>query len=343
MPTNLTSVHFFIFDDLSFKITMTIVTVNIVAFVGTISIFGIASNVINILVFSEQGFSETTNISYTALACSDLLTLMSTLCLSIFWNPLFLNSGLPLVFTQIQMAFAALPNACFSSITGLVTAFTSFERCLCVVWPLKVKSILTSTVTVIVIISFYLVMLLTMISVYSTFTLGWRPEPRTNRTLLGVIFVQNTEIISNISYLLHSVIQLLAFCAVSVCTVTLVVCLRLKTAWRTQQAEAQNAAKKATKRQDKAIKMVIFIAAAYVVGQLPTVVSFAVTVPYPSFGPLGKYRNFFIVYWSFSVLFGVLKSSVNLLVYYVMSSKFRQTCNQMLSLLLSSRIANYNE
>ncbi|CAG5116581.1 unnamed protein product [Candidula unifasciata] len=336
MPTNLTCVNCFIFDDLSIKITMTIVTVNIVAFGGTISMFGIASNVINIQVFIKQGFSETTNISYTALACSDLLTLMSTLCLSIFWNPLFLNSGLPLVFSQIQMAFAALPNACFSSITGLVTAFTTLERCMCVVWPLKVKSILTSTVTVIFIFSICLVMFLTMISVYSTFTLGWRSEPWTNRTLLGVRFFQNNEIIVNISYLLHSVTQLLAFCAVSVCTVTLVVCLRLRTIWRTQQAQTQNAIRKATKRHDKAMKMVIFIAAAYVVSQLPIIVSFAVSVPYPSFGPLGRYKNIFIVYWSFCVLFGVLKSSINLLVYYVMSSKFRQTCDRMLSLLLST-------
>ncbi|CAG5116583.1 unnamed protein product, partial [Candidula unifasciata] len=112
-------------------------TVNIVALVGIISMCGIACNVVNILVFCKQGFSETTNISYTALASSDLLSLMISLCLSIFWNPLLLNSRLPIVFLDIQTVFLVLPYACFSKITGLVTAFATFERCLCVVWPLK--------------------------------------------------------------------------------------------------------------------------------------------------------------------------------------------------------------
>ncbi|CAG5116582.1 unnamed protein product [Candidula unifasciata] len=334
MSTNSTAVYLSAPDDLSIETTTTIVTVNIVALVGVISIFGIACNIINILVFCKQGFSETTNISYTALAISDLLSLINSWCLSVFWNPWFLNSGLPVVFFDIQTVFATWPYACFSRINGLVTAFVTFERCLCVVWPLQVKRILTSTVTIIVLISIYFIMCLVMVPVYSISTLGWRSEPWTNMTLLGVIMGENAELISNISYTVQSATQLFAFFTVSVCTATLIACLKQNTKWRAKQSTTQNAIKKVIKRQSKAIKMVTLIAATYVISQLPTIISLAVTVLYSDFGPVGRYKNLFLAFWTFLLVCGVLNSTVNLVVYYVMSSKFRQSCNQILSKLL---------
>ncbi|CAG5116584.1 unnamed protein product [Candidula unifasciata] len=316
---------------------MTSVTATIAALAGAISMIGIASNLISILVFMKQGVLENTNISYTALAISDLLSLVATLCLSIFWNQWFLNSGLSPEFIETEAAFASLPYACFSRITGLVTAFITFERCMCVVWPLKVKRILTSAVTTMFIVSMYFIMCLTMVPVYSTLTLGWRFDPWTNMTFLRVFSGENASIISDISFLLHVVIQLAAFFAVLIFTVALVFCLRQKAAWRTQQTKAQNAIKNATK-QEKAIKMVIMIAATYVACYLPPVVGITLTVLYPHFSPLGKYKNIFFVFWSLFVLFGALNSSVNLLVYYVMSSKFRRTCQKMLALLRKAEL-----
>ncbi|CAG5131889.1 unnamed protein product [Candidula unifasciata] len=405
MSTDFTDVYLPIFDDLSKETMTTIVTINIVALVGVISMFGIACNVINILVFCKQGFSETTNISYTALAISDLLTLVTTMCLSFLWNPLFLNSGLPLVFKDIQMTFAALSYACFTNITGMVTAFATFERCMCVVWPLKLKcsfrrlhkftvlsmfGIACNIVNILVFckqgfsettnISYTALAISDLLTLVATLCLSifWNPLFLNSglplvfidiqmtfaslpyacfstitgmvtafatferclcvvwplRTLLGVTFVENTELISNTSYILHSALQLVAFFAVLLFTVTLIVCLRQMTAWRILQSKTQNAAKKATKRQDKAIKMITLIAATYVATFFPTIIGLVVTVPYPSFGPTGRYKNIFFAVWSLSILFSVVNSSTNLFVYYVMSSKFRLTCYQMLSRLL---------
>ncbi|CAG5116579.1 unnamed protein product, partial [Candidula unifasciata] len=259
---------------------------------------------------------------------SDLLSLVASLFLSIFWNPLFINAGLPIVFVDIQAAFATWPYGCFGRITGWVTAFITFERCLCVVWPLKVKRIITSKVIIVVILSICLTMFFTMVPLYATSPLGWISFPG-NTTLLGSFITSSTELSASVSYTTHAVIQLCCFFAVLVFTAGLTIRLRQKTRWRNKLTSTQSSTSKSTQREDKAIKMVTLIATIYVVCYLPTITFLIGTVLHPGFNAKGDYKNVFFSAWSFVILCGVVNSSVNLFVYHHMSSKFRKTCDEV--------------
>ncbi|GFR82205.1 chemosensory receptor A [Elysia marginata] len=109
------------------------------------SLFGLMSNISNIIVYTKMGFSKTTNISLVALSGCDLLVSLSMLFVIISNSPFFATfTRLPSRDYMKEIIY--LGAAVLYSSLGLgacVTAILSTERCLAVVLPLKVKSLVT--------------------------------------------------------------------------------------------------------------------------------------------------------------------------------------------------------
>ncbi|XP_059151269.1 uncharacterized protein LOC131937681 [Physella acuta] len=78
-----------------------------------LSIVGVAGNIISIVVFSQQGYRETTNISLTALALSDIGAILTLQTYSIMSNPFMLNADVnfdPVDFTLNYIGWIKSPN-----------------------------------------------------------------------------------------------------------------------------------------------------------------------------------------------------------------------------------------
>ena len=112
--------------------------VNDFALCAFISLFGVFTNTANIIVYSRMGFSESSNINFFALSLIDFLVSLVTWLLKLLYSPVFkeLSTGPTTTMVAVALSPAMMVTVCGSAMT---TALISTERCLCVVFPLKVR------------------------------------------------------------------------------------------------------------------------------------------------------------------------------------------------------------
>ncbi|XP_005100339.1 allatostatin-A receptor-like [Aplysia californica] len=267
--------------------------VNFAIICEIIDVFGTVTNIINIIVFVKLGFSDPVNVS--------LLGMM------------YLTAG--------------WPHVTFTRITAWITAFITFERCLCIALPLKVKNIITPKRVVIVIVFLSITLITSVSPVYYVNRIGPKFSPIRNRTVIGLLFTEDREEVEAISFAVNNVIvPFCAFFVVIVCTVTLVVKLRSKTKWRKETASAGKS-DNFSSRDQKVTKMVTMISTLFIVCFTPVSVMFIGMTVEPELSVDGQYRNLFFILFSFGYILESTNSALNIFIYYEMSSKYRTVFN----------------
>ncbi|GFO47674.1 chemosensory receptor a [Plakobranchus ocellatus] len=208
-----------------------------------INICAIIANSLSIAVFVKLGFSEPSNISLTALAICDL-----TLAVLLTWNNLcfwltYHNVRLPFHGVNVSFLTGGDQWAFLSSTVAWITAFISFERCLCILFPLKVRRLITPGGTFVVILIIILFTFCPSFFIYIRYKFVWVFNPYLNITILNTIPV-NSEfaiLFEKIYLVICGVIQpLLAFSIVLICTVLLVLQLRKISSWRLSFTSAKS-------------------------------------------------------------------------------------------------------
>ena len=118
-----------------------VVTINMAILSQIISVFGVVANIINIVVFIKQGFGEAMTVTLTGLAVADLGTVTCQVWLSICWNPWFHYERLSLPFRPLHIEYLSAGHPRLSSVrvSAWILALATFERCLCITIPFKVR------------------------------------------------------------------------------------------------------------------------------------------------------------------------------------------------------------
>ncbi|KAK0056195.1 growth hormone secretagogue receptor type 1 [Biomphalaria pfeifferi] len=303
---------------------------NYVVICNILSVFGIFSNIINIIVFCRQGLNSTVNISFLAMAVSDLCSFVTLLWFNVCVNPLFVNSDVPMDSSEVQHLTGGFPHNCFMRITCWITVYITAERCLCIVSPLKVKRIITTKRATLIIVGIYIIMIASLLPEYTTMYIGWKEYPEMNRSLLGLIRTKENDKVSGLTFLLYAIYILVSFFALIFFTTILVVKLKQKTKWREESTFGNKQSNTISNRDKKTIRMVIMIAAVLIFCYLPSVLLSAAGFIVPGFFDVGQYSNVFFVTWSFAFVLDSINSSVNIILYYTMSSKYRQTLHEII-------------
>ncbi|GFO20619.1 chemosensory receptor a [Plakobranchus ocellatus] len=306
-----------------------------------INICAIVANVLSISVFVKLGFSEPSNISLTALAICDF-----TLAVLYTWN----NLGFWLTYHNVRLPFhgASVTSytgghqwAFLSSTVAWITAFISFERCLCILFPLKVKRLITPRSTFVAMLIIIVLTFCPSFLIYIRYKFVWVFNPYLNITILNTIPV-NSELailFEKISIVICGVIQpILAFSIVLICTVLLVVQLRKMSYWRLSVTSAKSqrvqpeensaaslSASKAriSQKEERLVRMVVAIATLFIASYFPTCIMLFCYVVFNEFNQFGIYRRLYIVSGYVTSLGQPISGSINILIYYKMASKFR--------------------
>ncbi|CAG5115884.1 unnamed protein product [Candidula unifasciata] len=294
--------------------------VNYVIITGPVSLIGIIFNIINIIVFIKIGFKETVNISFLALSIADLCSLIPLIWMSICSNPLVptQSGGMD---NQAVQVIVGWPHVCFSRISGGLTAYITFERYLCVAIPLKIKRIITPRKTVVIVLIIFIITIVGIMPEYFSFWL----HPYVNAdnvTLTGMIYYHHGREIENYVLSFAAFCQLSCFIVVILSTGGLVHTLRVKSKWRqsTSQFSKNN---KAPARDRKTVLMIISISVIFIISYLPLSVSLVGMTTCKEYSIQGRYNNLVIGTATFFLCLESINSSVNIFVYYNMSSKFR--------------------
>ena len=176
------------------------------------------------------------------------------------------------------------------------------------------------------------------------FPMGWKFDPRQNRTILGILPATNkTVLVLHDIYVLviSTFLSFITFFAVVLCTILLSLSLQKSKAWRdaNKNSTSIDSPEKAEKgpesiekqsKETRAVKMVICITTVFIVTNIPSCVHMVAVMAIPGFTPFGRYAKVFDV--SGMPIFGLnsVNSGANLIIYYRMSQKFRLAVNGLL-------------
>ncbi|GFO35305.1 chemosensory receptor a [Plakobranchus ocellatus] len=320
-----------------------------------INICAIIANSLSIAVFVKLGFSEPSNISLTALAvCDFTLAVLYTWGNLCFWLT-YHNVRLPFHSVNVTTLIGGVQWPFLSSTVAWITAFISFERCLCILVPLKLRRLITPRGTFAAMLIIILLTFCPSFFTYIRYKFVWVFNPYLNRTILDTIPV-NSELailFEKISIAICGVIQpLLAFAIVLICTVVLVFQLRKISSWRMSVTSAKRqrvqpeenpaasssvAEARISQKEERLVRMVVAIATIFIVSYFPTCIMLLCYVVFDELNIFGVYRRLSIVSSYITTLGQPISGSVNILIYYKMASKFRSVFRRLVRLDLQEQ------
>lgn len=296
---------------------------------GIVSLFGIIANIINMTIYFKQGLKTTINISFYSMAISDLGSQVFQQLCNVYNNPLFVNLDLPIVYIDFQYITTAVIRMQFARITCLLTVYVTAERCFCIAFPLHVKQMLTLRRTTTVVVTIYSVVIFSGAPVFCISYFEWNFYSTINKTLLGLVYRQNTETVAGAVYLIQALFGALSFIIILILTTVLICKLAQKNTWLKMASADMNKSESVSKRDKATMRMVTVIASVLIICYSPSVMLFPVTILEPEFAIGGKYNNLFTILWTLAVLLENINSSVNIFFYYNMSTKYRKTFRKL--------------
>ncbi|GFO04153.1 chemosensory receptor a [Plakobranchus ocellatus] len=315
-----------------------------------INICTIIANSLSIAVFVKLGFSEPSNISLTALAvCDFTLAVLYTWGILCIWLT-YHNVRLPFHGLNVSFLTGSAHWTFLSSTVAWITAFISFERCLCILVPLRVRRLITPRGTFVAMLIIILLTFCPSFFIYIRYKFVWVFNPYLNLTILNTIPV-NSEfaiLFERIYIVICGVIQpLLAFSIVLICTVLLVVQLRKISSWRMSVTSAKSqrvqpeenpaasssaAEARISYKEERLVRMVVAIATIFIMSYTPACIGLLCGVIFDGFSLFGVYRRLYIVSGYITSLLQPVSGSVNILIYYKMASKFRTVFRRLVRL-----------
>ena len=300
-------------------------------YVGMVlSLFGIAGNIITIVVLISPSMRTTsTNIYLTALSCSNILFLLifipSYSVRYLLGYNVYMSNLPPFAFEILLTSLPTTPiyNTISLSIIYLTIA-VSMDRLILVIFPLKAKLILTKRTTLITILLIYAFSIVYCIPYW--FEQRFVPElKKCQLTTFGIRIHKYTRI-----YIYIPVVYLIPFVTLTCINITIIQSLIAKKRRKQHMCAKPNKKKAADYR---ITLMLVTVVIFFVLSQLPLLVLnvwYAIDPVHSS-----DYLSFHALN-SIGILFIVFNTSTNILLYCFFGQKFRQTLVEFLLHPLSS-------
>ena len=315
-----------------------------------IGVVGVSGNIVILITYHRIGLSSSINVSYFALAISDLFCVLSNTWMAICFVPAFTKFANRYfgVYSVVSVT-GAWTCECFSRITAYITAFISIERCVSVVLPMKVSTIFNRRRTCIILAVIYSwnLALGSYGFVLIRFTKFW--SPRYNKTIITTQRMSSPTL----EYFYEIVLFFQSFPAVLIPLVTVIVCtvflsvtLTRSATWRRAfQAQDGGTGSSGGKLEDKSkisksrnlkelqlAKTVVTIAIVFIVCSLPNAINVLVASSMPEYRGTGTYGNTYRFVQFATFILSAVNSSANIFIYLNTGSIFRRTVKQLFRL-----------
>lgn len=229
--------------------------------------------------------------------------------------------------------YPGVPRLYIAKVTCWITILITVQRCLCIAWPLKVKSALTPTKTACFIAAICIIFYF-FIAFPVTGTgaghFGWVFSEVTNRTLLSFIYTSRWIAVSSAFLLINTWWQLISFLTITCCNGVLVFQLKKKTKRRGILGVAGEGKLESLSRRDRKLaRKVITLSVTFIVCWAPSVATYLQSLVTEVYDLKNGVSDLSRVMWNISALFEAIHASGTIIVYHKMSSKYRQTLASM--------------
>ena len=206
----------------------------------------------------------------------------------------------------------------------------AMERCLCVLFPLHAQTLISTRIMAVVLLTitillhlgfaiFPLRMTVKRIVNCQTGQLVWIvvPGQGPHKELLGVL----ARVIFD--FILLFAMNIITVSVTTICTAITVTKLKLAIAWRFNTGSVTSP--KSQTQQTALTKMLVVVCWVYVFCSTPGCVMALIRRIEPEYQASGRYASIFVLMHAICyILFSATNSSINIFVYYSMSSRFRK-------------------
>ncbi|BFZ17420.1 hypothetical protein BsWGS_20459 [Bradybaena similaris] len=314
----------------SYQVLGIVQIVNNIILNGAVCLVGMVVNIINMIIFVQQGLDNTVNIAMFAISLSEWCSLVTLEWLNINSNKFMHKADVPFEPADVGFLFGSWPHACFVQITIWMTIYVTGERFVCIAFPLKVKQIVTPFRTKIVVTCIYLLMFVNFSPMYVLFYLGDTLCPGRNETRVGLIFrVSIPWRLGEQVHVVALVIRFAGFITLIILTCVLVITVKKKSDWRKRSTMDGEKSKKITARDAKTMKMVSLIAGTLIICTAADYIFAVVKYIMPEYNRGVKNEHIMYISMSFTYLSEAISSTVNIIFFYKMSTKFRHQFHEL--------------
>ncbi|KAK3733339.1 hypothetical protein RRG08_037131 [Elysia crispata] len=321
--------------------------------ISLLALLGIVTNILDLAVFYRQGFKDSVNISLAAIAVWDLIKCCCGIAIRVY-GPLGWHSrAYRYTWKSLTTPTLVYLQVFANYVSYVLAAYVSFERCLCVTIPFKVKSIVTPQLTFIMMIVISVLVIASFGVIFFIYDIGWVYSSYFNATV--AVFEFNSfhrrhgpAVIAYFN-LIGIINPIFCFIVIVTCTAIIVYQLNKMSRFRaaataastktesstavatTATTAASNAAagNSLSSRDRQVVKMLVVVIIVYIVALLPRFAHYAGKFTEPDFAYLRRYHNMFTLSSYIVLTFDYINASVNLFIYLTMSTNFRATFYQM--------------
>ncbi|XP_059155128.1 uncharacterized protein LOC131940485 [Physella acuta] len=295
-----------------------------------VCLIGIVANIIEICVFTKQGFKDTVNISMTFIAFWDLLRVTFGACQRLHGPISFFSPTFATVWQNYTLFKLSYIHNISSNISYLLGAYIALERCLCVGMPLQVKFIITVKVTIAVCAIISIVVFSSLFPLFFIYEPAWVYNEN-SKTFVFVNQVTEFYRTYGARYVEASAPLGFLYPTLSLTimvTSTLIIWYHLHKSTSCRSNQVSNYIKfqpPLDKKEKQVLKMLLVIIYIYILNLIPRVTNYIakmLNVQYYN-GNFIKTPYWIIVYLAY--LLDFVNSTVHLFVFYAMSSKFKNT------------------
>ncbi|XP_025104682.1 uncharacterized protein LOC112570473 [Pomacea canaliculata] len=292
---------------------------------------GAPTNIVTMVIFYRQGLRDRMNLCLFCLAFVDLLYVTAQF---IMISYCFLGTFMP---SQVSFFRWTLLARCLNFIygsayvSGCVTMIIAVERCVCVMFPMKAATLIsTKTMAIILALTFFLLQGMCSVFAFKETILVSR-DPVTNGTIVSATISElylSHDIFRIIEDIVLSVVSFLNFVVVVLATIITVAKLQSSVSWRKSTTRGRSY----LKGQKVLMRMLVVVSCVYILCTSPNVAMGLTRFTVVEYRSDGKQCNLFLATNMIGFVITMFNSSTNFFVYITMSSRFRNE----LKLLLES-------
>ena len=308
-----------------------------VYFISLCFVISVPTNVINMAIFWKHGIKERINLCLFCLSFADLIIVsFYFLMYAEMVYTTFTNTSSQDIWLQyiIKSMIYYVPGT-FPYVSGFLSTLIAFERCLCVVSPLKAQTMIQTKTTAAIIAIGHVVILAGAYVIVARFTVVCMFDPFTGESINAPypsdFYINNRVLADIISVTFYSIsLPGIYIVGVSISTIVTIVKLRRMAEWREQSSSSAGLSRGGAAVLDTTLtRMLIGTSCVFVACTTPLFVFYIFLLFIPELTSNGKYHN---TYRLLTVLYQMLvysNSSVNFFVYYFFGTKFRLTVQGM--------------
>ncbi|KAH9514950.1 hypothetical protein Btru_021505 [Bulinus truncatus] len=138
-----------------------------------LSTFGVISNIITLVVFTKLGFKDTVNITMTSITLWDLVRVLCGSLHRLYGPMSVVSEALGTSWQNITLTNIVYLHIVAGNISYVIGGYVALERCLCVIAPFKVRTIITPKITTIVCWAISICVFASQLPIFLVFEYKW--------------------------------------------------------------------------------------------------------------------------------------------------------------------------